>query len=164
MFLLNNILFDIHIQHTISDVQYPAGWFRDAAERAKIGVVEVADIPRPDDRFNVVIANPDGTWTLTPRSPEDLARIDAEEKASTVASLVAQTQAYLDSKAVYKGYDDASSCVSYLNSSNQVWKGEAAQMNIWRDEVWLACYTNVANVTPTTTWDDLLMLLPVAPW
>ena len=48
MFLLNNVKFNPDIQHTIGDTQYPPSWFLDAAERAKLGIVEVLDIPRPD--------------------------------------------------------------------------------------------------------------------
>ena len=84
--------------------------------------------------------------------------------AQVTASLIAQTQSYIDSKAVAKGYDSANSCISYLNSANLTWKAEAASMLAWRDAVWSACYANAAKVTATTTWAQLLLLLPAAPW
>jgi hypothetical protein len=84
--------------------------------------------------------------------------------AQVITSLVATTQTYIDSKAKEKGYDNANSCISYLNSINPTWKSEATKMNIWRDAVWEFCYGNAANVTPTTTWETLLVALPIAPW
>ena len=51
MFLLNNIKVNQDIQRTIGDVQYPAGWFNNPDERAKVGMIEVADPVRPDEPF-----------------------------------------------------------------------------------------------------------------
>ncbi len=73
MFLLNNIKVHQDIQRTIGDVQYPAGWFSNAEARAKVGMIEVPDIPRPDDNLFTSVENPDGSWTATPRTAEDLA-------------------------------------------------------------------------------------------
>jgi len=85
MFLLNGLKFDPYPQRTIGDTQYPRGWFLDPLERAKIGVVEVADIPRPDPRMFDSTENPDGSWTSTPRDPAIIAAEDAEQ--ARVASL-----------------------------------------------------------------------------
>jgi hypothetical protein len=49
---------------------YPANWLRLATpeERAAIGIEEIPDYPRPDDRFFWVSGpNPDGTWTAIPK-------------------------------------------------------------------------------------------------
>lgn len=99
MFLLNNVVFDIHTQRNIGNTQYPAGWFIDPIEREKIGVIEVTDIPQPDDRVNIVTKNTDGTWTLIPRTQEDLARIAMEEKVSNNAEIIAAMDA-ADIKAI----------------------------------------------------------------
>lgn len=80
------------------------------------------------------------------------------------AQLESEVQTYIDSKAKAKGYDSANSCISYLNSSNATWKADATAMNAWRDAVWLYCYTNAASATPSTTWAQLLPLLPAAPY
>lgn len=73
MFLYNGIKFNPDIQHVIGDTQYPRGWFTDAAERAKLGIIEVADIPRPDPMFFDATENADGSWTSTPRDPTVIA-------------------------------------------------------------------------------------------
>jgi hypothetical protein len=87
MFLLNNIKVHQNIQRTIGDVQYPAGWFSNAEARAKVGMIEVPDIPRPDDNLFTSVENPDGSYTATPRTAEDLAarQVTANtEKAKSV--------------------------------------------------------------------------------
>lgn len=74
MFLLNNIKVHQDIQRTIGDVQYPAGWFsHDAEARAKVGMIEVPDPVRPDDNLYISVENPDGSYTSTPRTAEDIA-------------------------------------------------------------------------------------------
>lgn len=73
MFLLNNIKVNESEQRTIGDVQYPAGWFTDADERAKVGMIEVADPVRPDDSLFIVVENPDGSYTATPRTADEIA-------------------------------------------------------------------------------------------
>ncbi len=81
MFLLNNIKVNQDIQRTIGDVQYPAGWFTNADERAKVGMVEVADPVRPDDNLFIVIENADGSYTATPRTADDIAAYKAMKDA-----------------------------------------------------------------------------------
>ena len=74
MFLLNNIKVHQDIQRTIGDLQYPAGWFsHDAEARAKVGMIEVPDPVRPDDNLYISVENPDGSYTSTPRTAEDVA-------------------------------------------------------------------------------------------
>lgn len=87
MFLLNNIKVNQDIQRTIGDVQYPAGWFSNADERAKVGMIEVPDIPRPDDSLFTSVENPDGSWTATPRTADDIAAYQANKDAQQAASV-----------------------------------------------------------------------------
>mgnify|MGYP007090472218 FL=1 len=87
MFLLNNIKVNQDIQRTIGDVQYPAGWFSNADERAKVGMIEVADPVRPDDNLFTVVENPDGSYTSTPRSDEDIAAYQANKDAQQAKSV-----------------------------------------------------------------------------
>ena len=81
MFLLNNIKVSESVQRTIGDVQYPAGWFNDAEERAKVGMIEVTDPVRPDDNLFTVVENPDGSYTATPRTADDIAAYQASKDA-----------------------------------------------------------------------------------
>jgi len=55
-------------------IQYPANWLQKAspAERAAIGITEVPDPVRPDDRLYYVTENADGTFSTTPRPVEQL--------------------------------------------------------------------------------------------
>ena len=85
MFLLNNIKFDQYKQRTIGDTQYPPDWFLNPLERAKIGVIEVPDPVRPDDNLFTSVENPDGSWTATPRTVDDLAARLAQQAAAVRA-------------------------------------------------------------------------------
>ena len=75
------------IQRTIGDVQYPAGWFSNADERAKVGMIEVADPVRPDDSLFIVVENPDGSYTSTPRTADDIAAYQANKDAQQAAGV-----------------------------------------------------------------------------
>lgn len=73
MFLLNGSPLALDVPFVHEDVQYPANWLRlaSAEEKAAIGVTEVADPVRPDDRF--YWASQDGTSV-----PKDLAALKTE--------------------------------------------------------------------------------------
>lgn len=68
MFLLNNNPLPLDTPFTVNGIQYPANWLRltSAEEKAAIGITEVADPVREDDRFywNGVKANPRPLETL----------------------------------------------------------------------------------------------------
>ena len=85
MFLLNNIKVSEGAQRTIGDVQYPPLWFNDPLERAKVGMIEVPDPIRPDDNLFTSVENPDGSWTATPRTADDLAARLAQQAAAVRA-------------------------------------------------------------------------------
>lgn len=95
MYLLNNLKFDINAQHTLGDVQYPQGWFLDPAHRTEAGIIEVDDPVFPDPKLYTFVENPDGSLTITPRSAEDIAAIEASEveQAKDVAD-TAEAKAY----------------------------------------------------------------------
>ena len=96
MFLLNNIKVHQDIQRTIGDVQYPAGWFSfDVAERARVGMIEVPDPVRPDDNLFTSVENPDGSWTATPRTADDIAERLTIENAQQAAAVRADRNARL---------------------------------------------------------------------
>ena len=69
MFLLNGQPLSPDAPFIHDEVQYPANWLRlsTAEEKEAIGITEVVDHPRPDDRYYWVTANPDGTFTSTPK-------------------------------------------------------------------------------------------------
>lgn len=64
------------------DIQYPANWIRLATpeQREALGVMEIDEQPRPDDRFYWVAENGDGSFTTTPK---DLSKKKEELTAHT---------------------------------------------------------------------------------
>lgn len=58
-------------QKSYSDqVTYPAGSLQNSTLRDELGIVEVPDLVRPDDRLYFVVENEDGSYTTSPR-PRD---------------------------------------------------------------------------------------------
>ena len=92
------------------------------------------------------------------------AQIDQQILTILVPQLESQIQQYIDSIAKKRGYNNAASCISYLASSITSWASDAGAMKSWRDSVWSAAFTNEPNITPTTTWANVLAILPTAPW
>jgi len=87
MFLLNNVKVHQDIQRTIGDVQYPAGWFSNAEARAVVGMIEVPDPVRPDDSLYTSVENPDGSYTATSRSADNIAAYKAAKDAEQAKSV-----------------------------------------------------------------------------
>jgi hypothetical protein len=74
MFMLNNNPLPVGRAFTANGIQYPSNWLRlaSAAEKAAIGITEVADPVRADDRFY---------WNGDVNNPKELAdreEVDAE--------------------------------------------------------------------------------------
>ena len=67
MFLLNGTPLGVDSPFTHNDTQYPSNWLRLAsqAERAAIGITEVADAPWYDDRYYWGVDNPKQLEDLT---------------------------------------------------------------------------------------------------
>lgn len=72
MFLLNDSPINIYKDLVVGDgddaITYPAVSLQNAAIRVALGIVEVPDQVRPDDRFYFVTENADGTYTAEPKS------------------------------------------------------------------------------------------------
>lgn len=77
-------------------------------------------------------------------------------------------QEHLDSTARSRSYDNTYTCLSYLNSTNEVWKREANAFNVWRDSVWTKCHEILNAVMsgqieqPTVA--DVIAQLPAIDW
>jgi len=85
MFMLDNHPVSVDCAFTHNNIQYPANWLRLAspAERAAIGITEVADPERYDDRFY---------WA--PGNPKDLDQLKTQmvgQVKSIAGSLLAPT-------------------------------------------------------------------------
>lgn len=75
MFILNGNPLPLDTAFQYEGISYPANWLRLATpeERAAIGITEVPDYPRPDDRFYWVSGpNADGTYTAIPKDLAEL--------------------------------------------------------------------------------------------
>jgi hypothetical protein len=101
MFLYNGTPFDARAPFTGPDgTQYPAGWFVTPEHREALGITEVSEQTRPDDRFYWVTDNGDGTYTSTPK---DLTTLKADQ-ITAVKSIAASYLAQTDWK-VIRSYD-----------------------------------------------------------
>lgn len=81
--------------------------------------------------------------------------------------LIRLAQKLLDDCAVRRGYDDARSCISYMNSSNASWKADATAMNAYRDAVWGWMFAGQSAVSAMTTEAEFIIALHAtcpAPW
>jgi hypothetical protein len=65
----NGFTAPVLVDGEIDAVQFPPGWIASASvkEREAVGIIEVPNPVRPDDRFFFVTGNPDGTYTATPK-------------------------------------------------------------------------------------------------
>lgn len=93
MFLLNGKALAIDTPFEYEGVRYPANWLRLASmeEKASIGITEVAEETRPDDRFYWVTDNGDGTYTSTPKDLDALKAQMVTQVKTTAGTLLAAT-------------------------------------------------------------------------
>ena len=77
-------------------------------------------------------------------------------------------QAYMDTVAQTRGYDNIHTACSYVNSTDEIFAAEGAACLAWRDSVWRKCYDILAEVQagirPIPTVDDLIAELPAFDW
>ena len=77
-------------------------------------------------------------------------------------------QKHLDEMAQSRGYDNSYTCVSYVNSTNEVWNKESNAFNAWRDAVWGKCHELLdaykAGKIEAMTVEELIEQLPKIEW
>ena len=122
---------------------------------------------------------PDASWSI--RSDGLLLWMDSAQAVPTPEAFEAAVfttnldkmgaeavQAHLDQTAKLRGYWDANSIVSYALSTNATYAAEAASFIEWRDAVWLAAFSILAQVKAGTravpTPGQLLLELPTIVW
>jgi hypothetical protein len=86
MFLLNGSPLQVDVPFTHDNIKYPANWLRlsSQADRDAIGITEVADPVRPDDRFYYV----DGNGHGVPKDLDGLKKTWSEQVDQTAYSLL----------------------------------------------------------------------------
>ena len=138
----------------------------------------------PSAAANEVAVYAGGSWSLQPDyrgqtiynqatgASEEVAAIgpipsgfglSAPTLPPTAADISNAVQLALDEKAQAKLYQDCATCISYLNSSNTTWSGDAKAMNTWRDEVWAYAFQQSA-ISPLPSIASVIAGLPTAPW
>lgn len=88
MFKLDGKTLPQGVPFTHNEIQYPANWLNLSTpeEKLAIGITEVAESPRPDDRYYWVTDNGDGTYSTTDK---DLDQLKSTEIAKVNASAYA---------------------------------------------------------------------------
>jgi hypothetical protein len=99
MFLLDGKRLQPGTPFTHGDLQYPANWLQLAtsAEKEALGITEVAEQTRPDDRFYWVQDNNDGTFTSNPKLLEDREEEDEDGNPLYVKVYDEETESMVDS-------------------------------------------------------------------
>lgn len=93
MFLLNGTPLPMDMPFEADGIKYPANWLRlvSVEEREAIGITELVEQPRPDDRYYWVTDNGDGTYTTTPKDLDGLKTAAITQIKATAGSLLAAT-------------------------------------------------------------------------
>ncbi len=101
-----------------------------------------------------------GSWPPAPTPAEVADQIRAD--------LTLAVQAHLDATAGTRNYDGILSLCSYAASTSPKFGLEGLAGVAWRDAVWAACYSIMAEVQAGTravpTADDLMAELPAMVW
>lgn len=93
MFILNGKTIPVDTPFEVRGVRYPANWLRLStdAEKKAIGITEVADPVRPDDRYYFVSQEEDGTFTSIPKDLDGLKSNMVGQIKTTAGTLLAET-------------------------------------------------------------------------
>lgn len=170
MFILNNLKININAPFTgPNGTQYPANWFSDADARAEIGMVEVPDPIYPEAETHTYVENPDGSLTITERTPEDIAARQAAKVEQIKQAIVQATQQRLDSFAQTRGYDGILSACTYAVSAVPKFAAEGTYAVSARDDTWATLYGGFQEVEAGTRpmptgFADIAPLLPPLVW
>ena len=131
---------------------HPNGSYYEAANN----LTGAAEVPKRPSVDHLWLA---GAWVYVAPTPSN-------EKI--IANLTNVVQAYLDATARTRNYDGILSLCSYAASANPKFGPEGLAGVAWRDAVWAACYTILAEVQAgqraVPTADELLAELPAMVW
>tara|TARA_R110000868_G_scaffold101194_4_gene278627 strand:+ start:94 stop:651 length:558 start_codon:yes stop_codon:yes gene_type:complete len=99
MFLLNNKVLQSGIPFTQNGIQYPANWLNltTLEEKEAIGITEIEQENRPDDRFYWVQDNNDGTFTSSDKILDDREEVDENGDPMYVKVYDVATESMIDS-------------------------------------------------------------------
>jgi len=107
-----------------------------------------------DDMDGAALTLPTWPQGMTLLTDAQVAAIRAAQNTPTQAQVIAgfeaAVQAWLDQTAQAWQYESILSAATYVNSTVQKFKDEATALIAWRDQVWSACYTELAAVQAGT--------------
>ena len=124
-------------------IQYPANWLNltSLEEKAAIGITEIPEQPRPDDRYYWVTENDDGSFSTTPKDLEGLKTTEVSKVNATAYSMLLSTD-FMDFRPNY--------------TPPQGWLE-------WREGVRSVCHDAKAAINACGTVEEL-MTLPAIQW
>ena len=103
----------------------------------------------------------DGAWYLKGYAPQKPQELVIKEYEAAIDNLLLTT-------ANSRGYDSAYTCLSYLQSSNAIWKTEAEAFNTWRDACWVKAHEILnqwqAGEIEQPTVEEVLAQMPAIGW
>ena len=151
MFLLNGKTISPDTSFTHADIQYPANWLRHASadEKAAIGISEIVEQPRPDERFFWVTDNGDGTFSATPKDLDSKkAELIAQVKASAGCLLAATDWKVVRASEIGKAVD--AETLDYRVSVRAASDAHESAITAAAD---IAALSGLSYEWPKTSWD-----------
>lgn len=139
--------------------------------------IRIAHIDQDGIVVNISVANtlPESDGTMIPSSNAAIGQvyqngqfITPPPKPLTEDEFIATVQQHLDAEAKTHGYDNILSLCTYATSTDPTYAAEGQAGINWRDAVWQACFTLLADVTantrPMPTDESFLEEFPVMEW
>jgi len=144
MFKLDGKTLQTGTAFTHNDIQYPANWLNLSTleEKQTIGITEIAEQPRPDDRYYWVTDNGDGTYSTTPKDLTSLKVMATNQVNQTAGSILAPSD-YMVIKA--------------FETSTPI----DATWNTWRNEIRSQAVAQKTAIAACTTVEQLIALTPI---
>jgi hypothetical protein len=144
MFLLDGKRLPQDTPFEYNGVQYPANWLNLSTpeEKTAIGITEVAEQFRPDDRYYWVTDNGDGTFTATPKDLDQL-KANANTQIDVAAHSLLSPSDYMTIKAIETGAEMSTD-----------WK-------TWRQEIRTLAANTKSAIGASSDVDSLLSAITV---
>ena len=144
MFKLDGKTLQTGIAFTHNDIQYPANWLNLSTleEKQTIGITEIAEQPRPDDRYYWVTDNGDGTYSTTPKDLTSLKVMATNQVNQTAGSILAPSD-YM----VIKAFETTTPI--------------DATWNTWRNGIRSQAVAQKTAIAACTTVEQLIALTPI---
>jgi len=144
MFKLDGKTLQVGTAFTHNDIQYPANWMQLSTleEKQAIGITEIAEQARPDDRYYWVTDNGDGTYSTQPKDLTTL-KVMATDQVNQAAGSILAPSDYM----VVKAYETSTPI--------------DATWNTWRNGIRAQAVGQKTAIAACTTVEQLIALAPV---